>query len=650
VAEDNIDHQRVIAAVVRRLGHDVVVASDGRAALAAVAEHRPSLLIADVDMPHLDGFELCHAVRADPALAATPVVLITALLLPGDPRLAETGALEVIGKPFSVPDLTDTLRARLDAIAAAAPGALRRLTDDASFVEVLLDSLDSGVTVCDAAGRIVLINRAWRHVIGDGAQVDELAKRFTLQHHDGTPLPSHELAISRALTGEHVHQADLLAHDDDGRPRWYMVNARPLRAPAGTITGAVAVFHDVTAEHRNRQYQDCKAAVLKVLAEHPHADDLADRILTVIGSTLGWAHLRLWLVDEVTDLLRPAGVFTAPHERPLPLPASVRRGYGLAGQCWIRGEFIWVPDVHAPGSPVIPQVAAEMDFAAAGAVPVRSGDQVTGVLTFFTYARQEPDPALGLLLSGFAGLIGSFLEHRRAEVLALHLAAATDEYIALVGHELRTPLTSIGAYVDLIAESPDETPIGEVRDLLEVVQRNNVRLRDLVERLLDLAALESGQANLAVETVDLTDLVAGAVRGITTAAAERGITVHAALPAGIIVPGDPERLRQVVDALLGNAVKFSHADASVTVQLADDHGEAAVLTVADTGVGVAGSEQLRLFQRLYRGENARHTGIPGAGLGLALSRVVVERHHGTITLASEESSGTTVTVRLPIQT
>ncbi|MBL7262246.1 ATP-binding protein [Paractinoplanes lichenicola] len=652
VAEDNPDHQRVIAEVIRRLGHEVVVTGDGQAALRAIAEHRPALVVADVDMPHLDGLELCVAIRRDPEIAGTPVVLVTAYLLPGDPRLADTGALAVIGKPFGVPELTAALRGHLpvEPPAVAAPVAKVPAEHDPAVFEALLDCLDAGVAACDADGHVVLVNRAMREFIGPGVgdiPIGDATHKFVLMHPDGTPLRTHEFALSRALAGEDVQQAELLAHDDLDRPRWFAVNARPVRDAEGTVTGAVAAMHDVTGAHRNRQFQHCENEVLKVIADHPHAGDATDRILEAIGSTLSWPYLRLWLVDEVTDLLRPAGVYTAPQERPLPVPVSMARGTGLAGSCWQRADLIWVPDLHAADSLVLPSISAGADFRAAGAVPVRSGERIVGVLTFFSYERQEPDAALGVLLTGLAGLIGAFLEQRRSEVLALHLAAATDEYIALVGHELRTPLTSIGAYVDLIAESPDDLPLGEVRELLDVVQRNNARLRDLVEKLLDLAALESGHAQLTIRPVDLTEVVATAADAVAAAAAQRGITVETDLPDELTVPGDAERLRQVADALIENAVKFSRRDSKVVVTLADEDGEAAVLTVADSGTGVAPAEQPRLFRRLYRAGNARHTGIPGTGLGLALCRVVVERHHGSITLASHESTGTTVTVRLP---
>ena len=652
VAEDNLDHQRVIAEVVRRLGHEVVVTGDGRAALKAIAEHHPALVVADVDMPHLDGFELCHAIRHDPEIAGTPVVLITAYLLPGDPRLAATGALAVIGKPFGVPQLTESLRTHLGTAPPpdepkpiGTPSAVHLAAFDA-----LLDCLDAGVAACEPSGRMVLANRKMHEYIGrevGDVPIGDATHRFVLLHADGSPLRTHELALSRALAGENVDQAELLAHDDAGRPRWFAVNARPVRDESGEITGAVAAMHDVTAQHRNRQYQHCENEVLKVIADHPQAADATDRILAAIGVTLGWPYLRLWLVDDVTDLLRPAGVYADPHSRPLPVPVSMSRGDGLAGACWQRADVIWVPDLHAADSPVLSNISAGSEFRAAGAVPVRSGDRVVGVMTFFAYDRQEPDPALGVLLTGLAGLIGAFLEQRRSEVLALHLAAATDEYIALVGHELRTPLTSIGAYVDLIAESNDDVTLGEVRELLDVVQRNNSRLRDLVEKLLDLASLESGHAQLTVEPVDLTELIGEAVDAAEAEAAARGITVRAELTGDLTVPGDRLRLRQMTDALLSNAIKFSRPDSTVAVSLGDEHGESAILTVADNGAGVAPAEQPRLFRRLYRGGNARHTGIPGAGLGLALCRVVVERHHGSITLASHESTGTTVTVRLP---
>jgi signal transduction histidine kinase len=280
------------------------------------------------------------------------------------------------------------------------------------------------------------------------------------------------------------------------------------------------------------------------------------------------------------------------------------------------------------------------------------------VATFFCHDRQEPEPALAVLLTGVAGSVGAYLEQRRAEELALELATTTDAYIALVGHELRTPLTSIASYAELIAESGDDTRVGEVRDLLEVVLRNTATMRCLVERLLDLAALESGHAPVELAPLDLAGIVRDAVAAARPAADRRRLAIHADLPDPVPVMGDAGRLRQVLDQLLDNGIKYTpEGGAPISVTLGTGGaGHTAVLSITDGGIGIPAGEEPQLLRRLYRAGNARHTGIPGAGLGLATSRVILELHHGTVELTRATAltaggaapAGTVVTVRLPV--
>ena len=114
VAEDNVDHQQAIAEVIRRWGHEVTVVGDGRAALEAIARHRPDVVVADVVMPELDGLRLCQTLRGDPALAGVPVVLISALLSRNDPRPAAVGAAAMLRKPFDFEELQAVLAPFLD--------------------------------------------------------------------------------------------------------------------------------------------------------------------------------------------------------------------------------------------------------------------------------------------------------------------------------------------------------------------------------------------------------------------------------------------------------------------------------------------------------------------------------------------------------
>lgn len=650
VAEDDQDHQRLIAGVIRRLGHDVTVADDGRAALVAAAHRRPDLVVADVDMPEMDGLQLCRALHRDPVFANVPIVLVTALSMTDERRLRESGATAVVHKPFTLQQLSSALTPFLDAVPAPEsdhPPLLQAPAMEPVFVEALLQSADTGLTACDTTGRMIMLNSVVRGFFGgDSADVPlkEWPERFALRHHDGSPLHADDLPMTRALAGEVVEHAGLLANDRRGHPRWLTINARPVRDEDGEVVGAVAAIHDITVEYKSRLYQACTTEVLKALAESRSAAEAHQEVVRTVGGTLGWRYVRLWLVDPVTGRLRVEATYTGPNEQSLPVPASIARGQGLAGLCWQRGELVWVPDIHAEDAPILPEVVAGSRFRAAGAVPVRSGEHITGVLTFFSYDPQEPEPALAVLLTGVAGSVGAHLQQHRADDLEHHLAAATDEYIALVGHELRTPLTSIGAYIEMIAEAPELSP--DLRGLAEVVDRNSRRLRSLIDQLLDLAALDGGHLSLLSGRVDLTELVETAVVAARGPAAERGITVETNLAPAVTVIGDLGRLRQVVDNLLDNAVKFSHGDSTVTVQLAGDD-EAVVLRITDTGIGLPGENRPALFRRLYRGDNVRHSGIAGNGLGLALCRAVVEHHQGTITLSPEQPCGTAVTVRLP---
>jgi PAS domain S-box-containing protein len=519
--------------------------------------------------------------------------------------------------------------------------------DDPEFLEALLRSVGLPLLACDAIGRIVFYNGSLRELFGpDSADVTlaQWLQRFPLRHHDGRPLRTAELPLMRALTGETVVNAGLLATDQRGRRRWLTVNAQPVRDRDGVIVGAAAAVEDITATCQARIHETCKTAVLEALAGGTSAEAARQAAIRAVGSGLRWPYVRLWLLDPVTDQLRPDASYTAPGEQPLPVPRAFTRREGLAGQCWSRGELVWVPDIHAADSPVVKQVRESTRVRAAGAVPVRAGKQVTGVMTFYSYDPQEPEPGLAVLLTGIADNIGAHLQQHRADALARHLATVTEEYVALAGHELRTPLTSITTYTELLADTPDLPPAAH--ELVGAVQRNSLQLRRLIDQLLDLAALDTGHRALADADVDLTTVTEEAVAEMREAATAHRITIATETAEGALVRGDASRLKHVVTNLLDNAIKFSPGDATVTVRLTTEDG-AVLLAVTDTGRGLPGDRTADLFRRLYRGDNARHTGIPGNGLGLALCHTIIERHHGTIELHPHEPQGTTAVVRLP---
>src|ERR1700761_1882047 len=227
--------------------------------------------------------------------------------------------------------------------------------------------------------------------------------------------------------------------------------------------------------------------------------------------------------------------------------------------------------------------------------------------------------------------------------------ASTDEqraqFLAVVSHEMRTPLTSIISFSELLrGEATGLSPDG--LRFLGIIERNADRLLRLIDDLLMLDRLEAGGLPLELAPVSLPDLAAEAVKPAAPTAAKSGVTVHLDAGDGPPVAADPRRLSQVLDNLIGNAVKFSHVGGLVRVRLRYLRGTWRI-DVSDTGIGIPAHELARLFGPFVRGSNARIAGLPGTGLGLAIVKSLVEMHGGHVRVESVQDEGTTFSVFLP---
>jgi signal transduction histidine kinase len=226
-----------------------------------------------------------------------------------------------------------------------------------------------------------------------------------------------------------------------------------------------------------------------------------------------------------------------------------------------------------------------------------------------------------------------------------HLERLRDTFLAAVSHELRTPLTSISGFLELLADEEHELePAG--RRYVEAIRRGNARLRRIVDDLLLVAEIEAERLELESGRTDLGELAAAAVEEAGPDAAAAGVEL--AIDAGGPTPleADAVRLRQVLDHLISNAIKFTPAGGSVLVSVTagDDSPR---LEITDTGIGIPHGELGQLFSRFYRASTATRREIPGTGLGLVIARAIVEAHSGTISLHSRECEGTRVVVTLP---
>ena len=224
-----------------------------------------------------------------------------------------------------------------------------------------------------------------------------------------------------------------------------------------------------------------------------------------------------------------------------------------------------------------------------------------------------------------------------------HAIGVKDDFVALVSHELRTPLTSIMGYLDLVSEC--DLP-AEVVTHLGAVSRNADRLLLLVTDLLAAHEAEVIPMRLSIETVDVGALAQLSVDDIDTRARAAGLSLARHLPQGILIQADPNRLLQVFDNLLSNALKFTPAGGRISVAV-HQQATGVDLTVTDTGVGMDQLSLQSLGIKFFRAPKTPASAIPGIGLGLTITKSIVEAHHGTLTFASQEGVGTSVVVHLP---
>jgi signal transduction histidine kinase len=221
-----------------------------------------------------------------------------------------------------------------------------------------------------------------------------------------------------------------------------------------------------------------------------------------------------------------------------------------------------------------------------------------------------------------------------------------DEFVALISHDLRTPLTSIIGYVELALDEHSDVPLdAERRAYLDIVARSSDRLLRLVDDLLFVARLQSGRLSLETTTVDLSDVAELAVEEARARADRKGLALSFLATTPVYVEADRGRLFQLLDNLVGNAIKFTPEGGRVDVRVVES-ATGGVLEVSDTGIGL-GIDNERIFDRFFRAPNAVDKQIPGTGLGLFIARAIAEAHNGRISANAREGGGTTFRIELP---
>jgi two-component system phosphate regulon sensor histidine kinase PhoR len=241
-----------------------------------------------------------------------------------------------------------------------------------------------------------------------------------------------------------------------------------------------------------------------------------------------------------------------------------------------------------------------------------------------------------------AGAILVFHELTRIK----QLENTRQEFVANVSHELRTPLSLIKGYVETLLEGAKDDPNLSAR-FLQTIEKHTDRLTYLIEDLLTISRLESGQIVMNVQQVDLREEAARALDDLQAHVEEKQVALENRIPPGLLARADADRLQQVLFNIIENAVKYGHVGGTVTIggrPLADNRVE---LWVADDGPGIPPESRERIFERFYRADRARSRETGGTGLGLSIVKHIVQAHGGEVWVKSELGQGSTFFFTLP---
>ncbi|MEU4625411.1 ATP-binding protein [Actinoplanes sp. NPDC023801] len=504
----------------------------------------------------------------------------------------------------------------------------------------------------DGAGRVVAWNPAAEKTFGypwaqaRGRSIEELIVPPEVRDAGRAELA----ALASGEPGQTLdRRLQWVAAHADGHPFPIEMTLTATDEPGGRLFHAFA--HDITTAQRASRFTAVEAAVARGLAEADSSATAAARVVEALGVKMDWPVTELWLADDDRQLLTCAARHVQPGRRLRNFALDqLEPGVELPGRVYADARPLWIPDLSADSGSIRSRAAARIGLRVAVGVPLFTGRHMLGALCVYGDRAEDPEDTLLSLLSGLAAQVGQYVERRRAEELAIELARTKDEFLAMVTHELRNPLAVITGTAALFTDELDDLNRDEERQYLQIITRNAERLSIMAEDLLDLARLESGHLAVDATTTDLCAVIEQAVQAAAALAEDKQLTLAVHLPERLELYADPHRLRQVADNLIGNAIKYTPAGGAITITAtADDTKQRISWTVADTGIGIPATERPRLFRRFYRASTALERRIPGTGLGLVITRAIIERHHGTITLADHPGPGTTFAIDLPVK-
>ena len=536
------------------------------------------------------------------------------------------------------------------------PGATppERLDD---LNRAILESALDCIIMMDADGLVREFNPAAEHVFGfrrEDAVGQELASLIippALRERHRAGLAKYLATGEGPVLGRRIEIAAVRADQTEILVELAITPSRISGRPMFT-----AYLRDITERVRSERRRTAQYSVASLLAGSLSLPEVGPQIIQTIAASGDWVFGAIWLKRDDSTEIRCAATWRAEADGLVTFDEVTRATKlfvpeGLPGRAIAAQQPIWVTDVMRDPHFMRAGPAKVADLHGAFAFPLSGEAGPIGVLELFSHHVVDPDEDLLKLVEALGSQIGLFIQRRqiqeelqRQKEAAEAANAAKDQFLANLSHELRTPLTPVLIWAG--AMNGDETLPSEIRDGLQMVCRNVELEARLIDDLLDLTRITRGKLQLNLRSADAHALLQHALEIVRSDIDSRGLKLNVALEAtdhSLVV--DPARLQQVFWNVLRNAAKFTPAGGGVSVRTFNRAPRMFNVEIRDTGIGIEPQFLGKIFdafeQVASRGE--------GLGLGLAISKAVVEMHGGSIR-ASSPGTGKGATFAIELAT
>ncbi|MFO1338488.1 MAG: ATP-binding protein [Burkholderiaceae bacterium] len=609
LADDNAD----LRGYLRRLlegRYRVTEAADGVQALELARQDPPDLLVSDVMMPGLSGFELVKRLRADARTRALPMILLSARA--GEEARIEGlagGADDYLVKPFAARELLARVEAQL------AASRVRR--EASSSIAAVVEQSLVGVARIALDGHFIGVNARFREIAGRDAESLNALTLAGISPAEERPRVEAEFSrLVRGETGSLVIEGRYLR--PDRQEVWVRSHLNLLRDADGHASEAVAVVLDISERKRTEEALRRRETQLRQqLAELEAIHETAPLGMATFDRDFRFRRINARLA-EMNGVPASSHIGRSPHEI---VPAVVdavepvfRRvvANGRVERIELQGQTLAAPGVD------------------------RVWEEVWYPLMDATGA-----------VSGVGVLVDEVTEQRRAQMELREAERRKDEFLATLSHELRNPLAPLrnGLHIlRLMAAGSDKS-----RPVLDTMERQVSHLVRLVDDLMEVSRITRGKVDLKRQWLDLADVLRQAAETIGPKLRAARNTLDLRTPEGpTAVNGDAVRLTQVFANLLDNASKYSDAGSRIVLSL-EREGRQAVVRVVDQGAGIPAEMLKRVFDLFTQVDRTLGRAQGGLGIGLALVKRLVDMHGGSVEAHSGGAGrGSVFTVKLPL--